>query len=140
MIGAHFAFDTASVVGRFAMKKLIAVVVAQGDHVFHPKMVGEGTDLARGLFEAVFDLEAQAIETDDVDRAQRRIGAHQDARAPCGMHDDHKTHEPPGRCRLRQAGLAVATPTCRWNGSSSDARPRTMSSAAIWSDASPCQR
>ena len=56
MIGAHFAFDTASVVGRFAMKKLIAVVVAQGDHVFHPKMVGEGTDLARGLFGAVVSI------------------------------------------------------------------------------------
>ena len=40
MIGAHFAFDTVAVVGRFAMEVLIAVVVAQRDHVFHPEMVG----------------------------------------------------------------------------------------------------
>src|SRR5882762_7858724 len=30
-------------------------------------------------------------------------------------------------CRSRQAGLAVATPPCRWNASSSDARPRVVS-------------
>ena len=41
MIGVHFAFDTVSVVGRFAMEVLIAVVVAQRDHVLHPEMVGE---------------------------------------------------------------------------------------------------
>src|SRR5579859_2323796 len=39
VIGAHFAFDTVAVVGRFAMEVLIAVVVAQRDHVFHPEMV-----------------------------------------------------------------------------------------------------
>src|ERR1700674_485579 len=39
MVGAHFAFDTVAVVGRFAMEVLIAVVVAQRDHVFHPEMV-----------------------------------------------------------------------------------------------------
>jgi hypothetical protein len=49
------------------------------------------------LFEAVLDLEAQAIETDDVDGAQRCIGAHQDARPPGGMDDDHKTYEPSRR-------------------------------------------
>src|ERR1700686_5340781 len=41
MISADFAFDTAAVVGRFAMKILIAVAVTQRDHVLHPEMVGE---------------------------------------------------------------------------------------------------
>src|ERR1700693_2581425 len=41
MISAYFAFDTAAVVGRFAMKILIAVAVTQRDHVLHPEMVGE---------------------------------------------------------------------------------------------------
>ena len=70
-------FDMASVVSRFAMKVLIAVAVEQRDHVFHPEMIGERTDQARGLFEPMFDLEAQAIETNDIDGAQGRICAHQ---------------------------------------------------------------
>jgi hypothetical protein len=41
MISVDFAFDMASVVGRLAMKVLIAVAVEQRDHVFHPEMVGE---------------------------------------------------------------------------------------------------
>src|SRR5439155_19700345 len=41
MISAHFAFDTASIIGRFAMEVLIAVMIAQRDHVFHSKVVGE---------------------------------------------------------------------------------------------------
>src|SRR6266566_2079841 len=44
----------------------------------------------------MFDLEAQAIETNDVDGTQGRVRAHQDASPPCGMNDGHKAHEPPG--------------------------------------------
>ena len=35
-----------------------------------------------GLLEAALDLEAQAIEANDRDGAERRIGTHQDARPP----------------------------------------------------------
>src|SRR6202521_2519434 len=41
MISVDFAFDMASVVGRFAMKVLIAVPVEQRDHVSHPEMICE---------------------------------------------------------------------------------------------------
>jgi len=41
MINLDFAFDMASVVGRLAMKVLIAVPVEQWDHVSHPEMIGE---------------------------------------------------------------------------------------------------
>ena len=58
VISVDFAVDVASVVGRLAMKVLIAVVVEQRDHVFHPEVIGEGTDQAGGLFEPMFDLEA----------------------------------------------------------------------------------
>jgi hypothetical protein len=42
------------------------------------------SDLAGRLFEAVFELEAQAIEKNDLDSAQGEIGAHQQPRTPCG--------------------------------------------------------
>jgi hypothetical protein len=41
MISVDFAFDMAPVVSRLAMEVLIAVVVEQWDHVFHPEMIGE---------------------------------------------------------------------------------------------------
>jgi hypothetical protein len=50
-----------------------------------------------GLLEAALDLEAQAIEANDLDGAERRIGAHQDARPPSGADDGHKADEPTRR-------------------------------------------
>src|SRR6516165_5977427 len=50
-----------------------------------------------GLLEAALDLEAQAIEANDLDGAERRIGAHQDARPPSGVDDGHKAYEPTRR-------------------------------------------
>jgi hypothetical protein len=41
MISVDFAFDMASVVGRCAVKILIAVAVERRSHVFHPEMIGE---------------------------------------------------------------------------------------------------
>src|SRR5271169_1369268 len=43
----------------------------------------------------MFDLETQAVETNDVDGAQGGIRAHQQASPPCGMNDGHKTDEQP---------------------------------------------
>src|ERR1700693_5183248 len=43
----------------------------------------------------MFDLEAQAIETNDFDGAQGGIRAHQQASSPCGMNDGDKTDEQP---------------------------------------------
>src|SRR6202521_1479129 len=77
------------------MKILITVPEAQRGHVSHPEMIGKCTDQAHSLFEAEFDLEAQAIETNDVDGAQGGIRAHQQASPPCGMNDGHKTDEQP---------------------------------------------
>ena len=79
------------------MEMLIAVMVAQRLHVPHPEMIREGSDLADRLFEAVLDLEAQAIEMNDVASFQRNIGAHQEARASCGMNDGDEAHQPSGR-------------------------------------------
>src|SRR6202162_3870977 len=45
----------------------------------------------------MFDLEAQAIETNDVDGTQGGIRAHEQASPPCGMNDGDKTDEQPGR-------------------------------------------
>src|ERR1700688_3752041 len=58
------------------MKILITVAVAQRGHVSHPEMIGKCTDQAHSLFEAEFDLEAQSIDTDDLDGTQGGIGTH----------------------------------------------------------------
>ena len=39
-------------------------------------MVGEGTDLAYCLLEGVLDLEAQAVETNDIDGVKGSVCAH----------------------------------------------------------------
>jgi hypothetical protein len=62
------------------MKMLIAIAGAQRGHIHHPKTISECSDLAGRLFEAVFELEAQAIETNDLDSAQGEICAHQQPR------------------------------------------------------------
>ena len=79
------------------MKILIAVPVAQRHHTPHPKMVGERADQADGLFEAVLDFEAQAIETNDVYGIQRKIRAHQQESPPVGVYDGHEADELSGR-------------------------------------------
>jgi hypothetical protein len=75
------------------MKMLIAVIAAQWLHVGHPKMVGERADPAHRLFEGVLDLEAQTIETNDLDSLQGRVGAHQEAGASCGMDHGDEAHQ-----------------------------------------------
>ena len=61
---------------------LIAAVAARRLHVGHPEMVGEGTDLAHCLLEGVLDLEAQAIETNDIDGVKGSVCAHEECSAP----------------------------------------------------------
>lgn len=93
MVGVKLALDVVTVFERRAMKMLIAVIAAQWLHVGHPKMVGERTDLAHRLFEGVLDLEAQTIETNDLDSLQGRVGAHQEAGASCGMDHGNEAHQ-----------------------------------------------
>ena len=58
------------------MEMLIATVAADRLHIGHPEMIGERTDLADRLLEGEFDLEAQAVKTNDLDRIERGVGAH----------------------------------------------------------------
>src|SRR5256885_4234044 len=67
MVGVNLAFDGVAVLERFAVQMLIAVAPAKGLHVGHPEVVGERADQTHRLFEAVLDLEAQAIEANDLD-------------------------------------------------------------------------
>ena len=67
VISVKLALDVVAVLERGTMEMLIAAVAAQRLHVGHPEMVGEGTDLAHCLLEGVLDLEAQAVETNDID-------------------------------------------------------------------------
>ena len=52
------------------MEVLVTVSVTQWRHAFHPEMVGKSTDLVHGLFKAALDLEAQAIEANDLECTQ----------------------------------------------------------------------
>ena len=83
---------------RGAMEKLVAIVASQGLHVLHPEVIAEHTDLAHVLLEGELDLEAQTIETNDLDGVEGGVGAHQEARASCGMAPATKrTRRPAGR-------------------------------------------
>src|SRR5215469_13140330 len=64
---------------------LIATVAVDRLHIGHPEMISERTDLADRLLEGEFDLEAQAVKTNDLDRIERGVGAHQHATASCWM-------------------------------------------------------
>ena len=73
VISVKLALDVAAVLEPGTMEMLIAAVAAQRLHVEHPEMVGEGTDLAHCLLEGVLDLEAQAVETNDIDGVTERV-------------------------------------------------------------------
>ena len=81
------------------MEMLIAAVAAQRLHVGHPEMVGEGTDLAHCLLEGVLDLEAQAVETNDIDGVKGSVCAHEEAGTSRGMDHGDEAHQgrPAGR-------------------------------------------
>src|SRR5678815_4844687 len=67
---------------------LVAVVAATRLHIEHPEMIGEGADLVHGLLEAELDLEAQTVETNDVDGVEGGVRAHEEEGASCWM--DHR--------------------------------------------------
>ena len=79
VISVKLALDVVAVLERGMMEMLIAAVAAQRLHVGHPEMVGEGTDLAHCLLEGVLDLEAQAVETNDIDGVKGSVCAHEEA-------------------------------------------------------------
>jgi len=93
VIGVGLALDGVAVLGRLAVKVLIAVSAAKRLHVLHPEVVGECADPMYRLFETVLDLEAQAIQANDLDGIQAEVGAHQQARAPARVSHCHEANE-----------------------------------------------
>src|ERR1700739_641375 len=96
VVSVKLALDVVAVLERGTMEMLIAVVAAQRLHVGHPEMVGERTDLAHRLLEGVLDLEAQAVETNDVDGVKGSVGAHEEAGTSRGMDHGDEAHQPAG--------------------------------------------
>src|SRR5215468_2349859 len=76
---------------------LVAVVAAPRLHVGHPEMIGEGADLVHGLLEAELDLEAQTVETNDVDGVEGGVRAHEEEGASCWMDHRDEAHHAAGR-------------------------------------------
>ena len=93
VVGVELALDVVAVFERGAMEMLIAVIAAQWLHVGHPEMIAERADLAHSLLEGELDLEAQTIETNDLDGLQGGVGAHQQASASCGMDHGDEAHQ-----------------------------------------------
>ena len=96
VISVKLALDVVAVLERGMMEMLIAAVAAQRLHVGHPEMVGEGTDLAHCLLEGVLDLEAQAVETNDIDGVKGSVCAHEEAGTSRGMDHGDEAHQPAG--------------------------------------------
>src|SRR6202040_4062439 len=71
--------------------------LTQRGHIHHPEMICEGADQANRLLEAVLDLEAQAIEINNVASAQREVRGHQQARAPGRVNDGDEADQSSGR-------------------------------------------
>src|ERR1700732_4438768 len=96
VVSVKLALDVVAVLERGAMEMLIAAVAAQRLHVGHPEMVGEGTDLADRLLDGVLDLEAPAVETNDIDGVKGSVGAHEEAGTSRGMAHGDEAHQPAG--------------------------------------------
>lgn len=59
--------NSSSIFGAFSMIMLISVSVLQGSHRPHPEMIGIGSDDMDSLLKGEFDLEAQSVESNNVD-------------------------------------------------------------------------
>src|SRR5277367_483159 len=79
VVGVQLAPDGVAVFGRRAMEVLVAAAAAQRLHVGHPEMVAERADQPHRLLERMLDLEAQAVEANDLDGRQGGVSAHQQA-------------------------------------------------------------
>jgi len=96
MIGTEFAPDGAAVVITFIVKELIAAAARGGMHIHHPEMVGPSAEGVESLLEGDLDFEAQGVEADDLGRAERQVGGHEDKAAAGGMDDGDEAHEAAG--------------------------------------------
>src|SRR5215831_7687238 len=86
---------------------LVAVVAAPRLDVGHPEMIGEGADLVHCLLEAELDLEAQTVETNDVDGVEGSVRAHEKEGASCWMDHRDEAHRAAGRAAPQQVADAI---------------------------------
>ena len=93
MVSRELAADGVAVGLRVAMEVLVATHAPEGRHGGHPEVIGIGTEDADGLFEGDFDFEAQAIDADDVQGFQGKVGAHQQDGAALRMKDGDEADE-----------------------------------------------
>ena len=70
MVSRELAADGVAVGLRFAVQVWVATHAAKGRPGGHPEGIGIGTEDAEGLLAGDFDLEAQAIEADEVQGLQ----------------------------------------------------------------------
>jgi hypothetical protein len=67
---------------------------AAGDlrHGAQPEVIRVGTEHAQGLFEGQFYLEAQAVESNDLDWCEGQVGGDEDRAAAGGVIDEDEAH------------------------------------------------
>ena len=93
MVGGEFAPDGVAVPIGLAVEILIARAGADFVHGPHPEVVAVGAQGANGLLEGELDLEAQAVELDDLDRVQSQIRAQEHDASPVWMLHQHEAGE-----------------------------------------------
>ena len=78
------------------MQVLVAADAPQSRHGRHPEVIGIRANDSEGLLEGHFNLESQAIDSDDVQGRQGQVRAHQQDRAATGMEDHDEADEDAG--------------------------------------------
>ena len=96
MESGKLAKDGLSIDGGLSMKVLVAGTSTGGFHDDGPKVIRVGSDRVTICLESDFDFEAQAVESDDVQWAQREIGSHENDVSPLRMRYEHEPHHPLG--------------------------------------------
>ena len=93
MVGRDLSADGVAVCFRFAVQVLVAADARQSRHGRHPEVIGIRANDSEGLLEGHFNLESQAIDSDDVQGGQGQVRAHQEDGAATGMEDHDEADE-----------------------------------------------
>ena len=107
MVGGDLAADGVAVFLRCVVHRLVAADGAYRRHISHPEVIGIGADAVDGLLEGHFDFESQAIEADDVERSQGRVGAHQQDGAALGVEYGDEADEDAGGAPQQVGGAEL---------------------------------
>jgi len=95
VIGAKLAAYRIAIGLAFVVQVLRALGALDLVHRTHPEVIGIDTEHPQRLLEGQLNLEAQAIQANDLDGRKRQIGGDEDQATPGWVIDQHVMHESP---------------------------------------------